>query len=92
MVPFPYGLSIVFIESLNEELKPLEMASSIAFLFGLQSIILSHLILPFCRSPILIVGTLKDGASKIPLDEFPITRCAYFIALKYLTIPKLNSV
>ena len=39
----------------------------------LLSIIFLALIRPSCLFPMLIVGFLKDGVSKIPLDEFPTT-------------------
>ena len=44
---------------------------TIFFLFGLQSITEFAFNLPFCLSPMFIVGTFKVGASNKPLDEFP---------------------
>ena len=32
---------------------------------------------PSCLEPILIVAILKDGTSKIPLEEFPTTPSIY---------------
>ena len=60
----------------------------ISFLCGLQFKILFACILPLCLSPILIIGILKDGASKIPLEEFPIMPEEYFNNDKYFFCPK----
>ena len=38
-------------------------AFNIEFFFGLQSIVLTDFILPFCRSPTFIDGILKVGTS-----------------------------
>lgn len=38
-----------------------------------QATTLGAKILPFWRFPMFTVGTPKEGASKIPLDEFPTT-------------------
>ena len=40
--------------------------------------------LPSCLSPIFIVGILRDGASRIPLDEFPKTKSDDFKKLENL--------
>ena len=44
--------------------------------------------LPFCLSPMFKIGILKVGASKIPLDEFPIKPDEYLIREKYFFFPR----
>ena len=58
-----------------------------------QSTTESAFSLPFCRSPTLTVGVLKQGASVIPLEEFPTTKSTCFSADKYLKDPRdLNAI
>ena len=49
--------------------------------------ILGVFTLPFCLGPIFTVGIFKYGASKIPLEEFPMTASEYFNRDKYLVCP-----
>ena len=47
------------------------------------------LILPVCLLPIFKVQVLKEGASIIPLDEFPTIPSQYFKQDRNLTWPRL---
>src|SRR5215471_5911741 len=71
--PSPYGFSIPTRFDLNWGRLIKLKAFSIAFFLASQFTILAAWILPFCRSPILIVATLRAGASKIPLELLPTT-------------------
>ena len=83
--PFPYGL-LIFLNSL---LVTASNESTIDSARGDTCITLSAATLPFCRSPILTVGMPNEGASIIPLDEFPTTAAVYCIKDRYLNCPRL---
>lgn len=54
------------------------MANMIEFTLCCVFIMLDADSLPIWRMPMLIVGFLNDGASIIPLLEFPIIKSQYF--------------
>ena len=60
----------------------------ISLLFDLQFKILLAWIRPFCLSPIFIVGIWNEGASRMPLEEFPIIPDEYFSRDKYFFCPR----
>ena len=66
---------------LNLALNALFKEASILFSLPGQLITELDCNLPPCLSPILIVGILNEGASKIPLEEFPIIQ--NYISLNY---------
>ena len=83
----PYGLTVFLHCFLNSSLIASFIAFSILTWSASQFITLLDFSLPFCLSPISIVGTLRAGASIIPLDELPNTNIACMTNDKYLTTP-----
>jgi len=71
--PVVYGLLSTGIESLNSFDEARLSAFKRLTFEGSQFRTLGALTLPSCLGPTFTVGTEKNGASRIPLEEFPTT-------------------